>query len=102
MPTPPQVPVVDLAPDWTCEFISPNHEARDRIEKAQIYFRGGVPHYWLMNSRERTLEVLRRTDIGYALVQTGQGGERIRAEPFEAIELRIDELFGDDPLDEGE
>jgi hypothetical protein len=102
MPVPPQVPVVELAPDWTCEFISESHEARDRIEKARIYFGGEAPHYWLMNSHERTLEVLRRTDIGYALVQTGQSGERIRAEPFDAVEFGIDELFGDDPLDDSE
>ena len=96
MPQPPQVPVVKMSPDWTCEFISPTHEARDRIEKAQIYFRGHVPHYWLMNSLEHTLEVFRRTDIGYALVQSGQRGDRPRAEPFEAVEFQVDEFFGDD------
>lgn len=102
MPVPPQVRVVELVPDWTCELISPTHEARDRIEKARIYFREEVPHYWLMNSLEHTLEVFRRTDIGYALVLAAQRGERVRAEPFDAIELRVDELFGDDPADETE
>jgi Uma2 family endonuclease len=100
MPQPPQTPVIELAPDWTCELISPNHEARDRVEKARIYHRGGVPHSWLMNSLERTLDVLRRADIGWSLIQTAQRGDRIRAEPFEAVELRVDELFGDDPEEE--
>jgi hypothetical protein len=48
---------------------------------------------------ERTLEVLRRTDIGYATVLTAHGGARVRAEPFDQVELRVDELFGDDPED---
>lgn len=93
----PNVPIVRLAPDWICEILSPSHEARDRIDKLQSYFRAGVPHYWLMNPEERTLEVFRRTDIGYALVLTARRGERVRAEPFEAVELAVDELFGDDP-----
>lgn len=97
MPERPRVPILKLVPDWICEILSPSHEARDRVEKLQSYFRAGVPHYWIMNADERTLEVFRRTDIGYALVLTAQRGERVRAEPFDAAELRVDEFFGDDP-----
>jgi Uma2 family endonuclease len=99
MPERPNAPVVKLAPDWICEILSPSHEARDRIEKLQAYFRAGVPHYWIMNAEERTLEVFRRTDIGYALVLTARRGDRVRAEPFDAVELAVDELFGDDPVE---
>jgi hypothetical protein len=49
---------------------------------------------------ERVLEVFRRTDLAYALVLSAKSGQRIRAEPFDAVELRVDELFGDD--EEGE
>jgi hypothetical protein len=56
-----------------------------------------VPHYWLANPVERMLEVYRRTDLAYALVLSAKSGQRIRAEPFDAVELRVDELFGDDP-----
>ncbi len=97
MPERPQVPIVKLVPDWICEILSPSHETRDRVEKLQAYFRAGVPHYWLMNAEERILEVYRRTDLAYALVLTAHRGDRVRAEPFDAVELAVDELFGDDP-----
>jgi Uma2 family endonuclease len=97
MPEPPRTPIVEPAPHWVCEILSPRQGVRDRIEKMRIYFAAGVPHYWVMNSQERMLEVFRRTDIGYALVLAAKSGDRVRAEPFDAVELRVDELFGDDP-----
>jgi hypothetical protein len=33
---------------------------------------------------------------GYTVVQRATSGETIRAEPFDAIELRVGELFGDE------
>lgn len=97
MPQPVSAVIVDLVPDWVCELLSPSNEARDRVEKMRIYFRSGISHYWLMNPVEHVLEVYRRTDLAYALVLTGQRGDRVRAEPFDAVELSVDELFGDDP-----
>jgi len=90
-------PIAQLAPDWICEVLSPSHEARDRVGKLHAYFGADVPHYRLMNAEERILEVFRRTDIWYALVLTAGRGERVRPEPFEAAEVAVDELFGDDP-----
>jgi hypothetical protein len=37
-----------------------------------------------------------RIDAGYIEVLTGERGERVRAEPFEAIPLVVGVLFGDD------
>lgn len=86
-------------PDWVCEILSPGFEARDRVEKLQSYFAAGVPHYWLVNPIEGTLEVLRRTDLAYALVLSAHRGQTVKAEPFDAIEVRVDELLGGDPED---
>ncbi len=99
MSEPPDEKVVRLAPDWICEMLTPSHAAHDRIEKRQSYFRGGVPHYWIMDPEERTLEVHRRTDIGYAVILLAREGDHVRAEPFEAVELAVSELFGDEPED---
>lgn len=88
---------LSIRPDWICEILSASNETRDRVDKLQSYFAAGVPHYWLANPVERVLEVYRRTDLAYALVLSAKAGQRIRAEPFDAIELRVDELFGDDP-----
>jgi Uma2 family endonuclease len=96
----PEIPterVLSLAPDWVCEILSRGHEKRDRVEKLQTYFAHRVPHYWIIDPDEGTLEVFRRTDLAYALMLTAHRGQRVRAEPFDAIELSVGELLGDDP-----
>lgn len=88
---------IRLAPDWICEILSPSNPARDRVEKIRAYFQGRVPHYWIIDPVAGTLEVFRRLELAYALVLSAQRGEKVRAEPCEAIEVRVDELLGADP-----
>ncbi len=38
---------VEGAPDLIVEVLSSGTARRDRVEKAQLYARHGVPHYWL-------------------------------------------------------
>jgi Uma2 family endonuclease len=66
----------------------------------QSYFHAGVPHYWLANPIEKVLEVYRRPETGYLLALSAKAGQTIRAEPFDAVELRVDELFGADTEDD--
>lgn len=84
-----------LAPDWVCEVLSPSTASMDRVDKLQAYFRAGVPHYWLLDPVEGTLEVYRRTDLAYALVQTAKRGQEVRPEPFESEVFAVDDLLGD-------
>jgi Uma2 family endonuclease len=99
MPRPPDVRMVAEPPDWVCEILSPSHPARDRVLKLQTYFQMRVPHYWIIDPVVGSLEVFRRTELAYALVLTALRGQRVRAEPFDAVEVRVDELLGDDPED---
>ena len=91
-----------IAPDWVCEILSPSNASTDRVEKLQTYFAAGVGHYWLVDPIGGSLEVFRRTDLAYALVQSAHRGQRLRPEPFEAREFSVDELLGDDPEDDAE
>jgi Uma2 family endonuclease len=93
----PQLPgsaSMSLAPDWVCEVVSPSTERIDRVHKLPIYARERVRHLWLINPSTRTLEVLRLSSEGWLLVSTAEGSSRIRAEPFEAIELELPALWG--------
>lgn len=84
-------------PDWVCEILSPSTRRRDQLEKLRVIQRAGVPHYWLVDPEERTLIVHRLDGDSYRLVLTATGDEVVRAEPFEAVELRMPVLFdGDD------
>jgi Uma2 family endonuclease len=82
-----------LVPDLACEVLSPGMESWDRIRKMRIYGREHVSNVWLANPMERTLEVFRLTDAGYLQVGAYLGEERVRAEPFEAVELDLGGLW---------
>ena len=90
-----ELPYFELAPDWVAEILSPSTERLDRIEKLRIYARERVGHVWLVNPLARTLEVLARHDDGWRIVSQHAGDERIRAQPFDAIELELGNLWAD-------
>jgi len=52
-------------PDLVIEVISPESIERDRIVKREIYARSGVREYWIVDSAERTVEVLRLSGSNY-------------------------------------
>lgn len=87
---------VRLRPDWICEVLSPSNASHDTVRKLRGYHRHGVPHYWIIDPIAQTLTVHRHADAGYLVVLAAERGERVRAEPFEAIELQVGVLFGDD------
>ncbi len=89
MPSIPAEAAVTLAPDWVCEVLSPSTEALDRGKKMRIFRREGVGHVWLLSPELMTLEVYRLDGGLYAHVDTYEADARVRAEPFDAIELAL-------------
>ena len=87
---------VRIRPDWVCEIVSPRHEKQDLVDKPRVLHAAEVPHDWVVDPEERILLVHRWSRDGYIVVQRAAAGERIRAEPFEAIELHVGLLFGQD------
>src|SRR5450432_1979701 len=78
-----------IPPDWVCEGLSNSTEKLDRVKKMKIYASNGVNHVWLLDARIRTLEVHRRVDRHYEVINVFRSDEVVRAEPFDAIELRL-------------
>jgi Uma2 family endonuclease len=95
MPVMPDAPFLTLAPDWICEVLSPGSARFDRKQKMPIYAREAVRHAWLVNPEERTLEVFRLVEGRWSLLGTFADDERVRAEPFDAIELDLALLWAD-------
>lgn len=93
MPEVPRVPYFTLAPDWVCEVLSPSTKTLDRVRKRRIYAREGVRHVWLIDPEERTLEVFRLEEGQWAQGGTYAGEARVRAAPFEALELELGVLW---------
>jgi Uma2 family endonuclease len=90
---------VRVRPDWVCEIVSPKHEKQDLVDKPRVLHLAEVPHYWVLDPEERILLVHRWSRDGYVVVQRAAAGETVRAEPFDALELRVGLLFGDDEDD---
>jgi Uma2 family endonuclease len=79
----------DLAPDWVCEVLSERTRRIDKGPKMRIYAREGVRHLWQVDPLVPTLDVFRLAGSHWLLVGSFTGEGRVRAEPFEAIELEL-------------
>ncbi|MBI4700108.1 MAG: Uma2 family endonuclease [Deltaproteobacteria bacterium] len=88
-------PFFSLAPDWVCEVLSPVTAKLDRMRKLPVYAREGVRHAWLVDPVLRTLEVLRLAGGNWLNVGAFADDDRVRAEPFDAIELELGALWAD-------
>jgi Uma2 family endonuclease len=82
-----------LAPDWICEVLSPSTSKIDRGDKLSIDAREGVVHAWLLDPVDKTLEVLRLDGGRWVRAAFHQDDARVRAEPFDAIEIALDALW---------
>jgi Uma2 family endonuclease len=85
----------EIAPDWVCEVLSPSTEQTDRAQKLALYASTAVNHAWLVNPRSRTLEVMRRQERHWLTIGVHKDDDRVRAEPFDAIELDLSGLWAD-------
>lgn len=66
---------VEGAPDLIVEILSPGTFKTDRNDKMKLYRRSGVPEYWIIDPKSRTIEVYVLQDGEYNLasfaVETG-------------------------------
>ncbi len=93
MPEFPELAQFHTCPDWICEIVLPSSARHDRVMKLPYYARAGVQHAWLVDPVAQSLEVYRREGASWLLVQTAGGDQRVRAEPFDALELSLDALW---------
>ena len=84
-----------VAPDWVCETLSKSTERTDRADKLPIYANAGVQHVWLLDPRTQSLEVYRHQTDGWLLLGVHGDAEKVRAEPFDAIEIDLSLLWAD-------
>ena len=96
MPRIPEAAYIELAPDWVCEILSPATYLLDRVRKLPIYAREGVKHVWLIEPIARTLEVFRLEQRRWVVVGAHETDELVRAEPFDAVELDLLALWGEE------
>ncbi len=84
---------IALAPDWVCEVMSPSSTQRDRVLKADLYLRHGVPHYWLLDLAARSLEAYGAEAGRWVRLGAWLPGQRAAIPPFEQAELEVGNFF---------
>jgi Uma2 family endonuclease len=82
------------APDLVIEILSPSSEERDRGIKLQLYCRYGVQEYWLVDSEERTVEVLALSPEGYQVLGQYSGDEVVSSQVLAGFQFPAEEIFG--------
>jgi Uma2 family endonuclease len=93
----PRTRPVELVPDWICEVLSESNRANDTVRKLRRYHHAGVGHYWLLDPMSGMLSVFRHEAEGFLNVLTAERRQVVRVSPFDAVELRVADLLGDDP-----
>ena len=94
MPELPFDPYITLPPDWVGEVLSSWTKDYQRTTTMPMYAASGVRWAWLLDPAARALEV-------FTLAEGGQWGKpavyrdaaRVRAAPFDAIELDLSVLW---------
>ena len=90
MPAPPaRGEPIRAVPDWVCEILSPSTARYDNLVKRRFYAQIGVAHLWYIDPTRRELEVCRLVEGKWLQIGIFGGDERVRAEPFEAVEIEL-------------
>ena len=93
LPEAPKAAFISVAPDWVCEVLSPSTGSLDRGDKLKVYARENVTHVWLVDPEPKTLEILLLDGATYRILEVFGGDAKVRAVPFDAIELELSFLW---------
>ncbi len=88
--------VVRGVPDLVVEVLSRGTAARDRAAKKRTYARFGVPEYWIVDLRRKTIEVHRLAPGGgaYDLAAALRPGDRATTPLLPELDADVAALFG--------
>ncbi len=84
---------IDGPCDLVVEIMSPANRRKDRLQKMEIYRKAGIPHYWLADPEENTLESFMFKEGNYALIIAGGPGDKFIHPQFPGLELNLDRIF---------
>ncbi|UFH54377.1 Uma2 family endonuclease [Spirosoma sp. KNUC1025] len=80
------------APDWIIEITSPRTARNDFSEKFDLYEESGVREYWIVQPKEKAVNVYALEDNHYVLVDVYESGE-IPSRIFPDLRISHDRIF---------
>lgn len=91
------------APDFVVEFLSKKTAKRDRTIKFDDYAAHGIPEYWIVDPRIKTIEQYWLQSIPaneYALVAKWQVGDHINASAIPGFSIPVEAIFDENVCQE--
>jgi len=89
MPFFPEVAWFDIAPDWVCEVVSPPTARLDRVRKMPKYAANAIEYAWLVDPLLQLVDAFRLHEGKWVLLGSFGGEQKVRIEPFDAIEIDL-------------
>ena len=84
---------IAVVPDWACEILSPSTRGHDQRIKRPFYARVGVSYLWFIDLDGHTLSVSKLVGGRWLEIAVFGVGDRVRAEPFDAVEIDLSEWW---------
>jgi Uma2 family endonuclease len=95
LPALPRRGPITVVPDFCCEVLSPRTRGYDQVTKRRFYAEIGVAYLWYVDTEAQSLTVSKLQDGRWLELGTYGGNEKVRAEPFEAIEIDLSAWWED-------
>ncbi|MEW5720939.1 MAG: Uma2 family endonuclease [Chloroflexota bacterium] len=86
---------IEGVPDLVVEVLSPSNWIYDRKEKFNVYKIAGVPEYWIVDYRAKTVEVFVFEKGDYALLGKWGLGEFAISRVLDGFRVAVAEIFQD-------
>jgi len=88
-----------VSPNWVCEILSPSTARNDRVKKMRVFAEHEVPYAWLIDPVLKTLEVFKLESGNWSVRGLYAEDEKVSAEPFQEIEIDLENLWLEGPQD---
>ncbi len=82
-----------LGADLVVEIVSPDHPARDLVDKRRDYATAGIPEYWIINPLSDTITVLTLNGDAYAEHGVFVRGATATSVLLPGFEISVDAVF---------
>ncbi len=85
---------IQSAPDMAVEILSPHSEKLDRVHKKNLYEKFSVKEYWLVDTKEETVEIFYLTPAKtYAAPSLFKGSEKVKSRVFSGFRASAKNFF---------
>lgn len=80
-------------PDIAVEFLSKHHRDHDLVRKKKLYFKHGLPEYWIGDPAAKTLEVFRRGHRSWSSRGIFRPGQVVRSPLLPGVRVSVRSVY---------